>query len=692
MATLKSFELLGNKKSFANWISNLSPCDSPFTSMIGKEAIDQTQYSWQTDALAPATIEAFEEGSQAVSQPRAATEVITNFTSILRTVASVSDTANALNLYGRQKELSYQLGKAGKEILRDLEHMNLHNLNGVAGGKNRASSFAGFEGLVAGLNVAEADTGAIVHKSVQNAGVNIDKDDIFSITTGLYLTSSKADKIMFHPKYAVSFSAFINNDADTPGVFRMFDGLGTTYNAQVSTIKDPLGKIWTLIPNRFMPEDKIYFFNESDWTQTVFRAPHSFKIGKKGSSDRYAVEMEVGLRHRHPYASGILHLASANITNYFVPSVRLFTSHIKERLEVESSVVVDGVAEAGLNVVWHTSDASVAKYADYSTSTDVAGKAQNELVIGNKAGVADLWSVCKGVKSQVTRITVANPTIELVADNLTPTAPEVVTLTATIKKLGGATVPVNDLTIKWFVNPGINLEMTSTSNVTVSGVATGTGQCMNSDETLVQATLDSINSNMVFLNYVPKVGVVEKVQINPNTIPIGSVTDVGVLVLDERSVPMGGVLVSWTSSDETIGKTNVASSVTDDKGIAVQALTGISRGTADLTATADGVISDATIFFVGQNASLDLEISPDPAKVDEEVRFYGSIKGQDGKGIPDVAFVITDDAFPALRLDITTDDDGEFDVKHIFTDNSDRELTVAIPSLNINHRESLQVN
>ncbi|MGL5085139.1 MAG: SU10 major capsid protein, partial [Clostridium sp.] len=103
MATLKSFELNGNKLSFANWISNLSPCDSPFTSMINKEAIDQTQYSWQTDSLAPATTEAFEEGSQSLAQPRASTQVLTNFTSILRKVASVSSTVKEMSTYGRNK-------------------------------------------------------------------------------------------------------------------------------------------------------------------------------------------------------------------------------------------------------------------------------------------------------------------------------------------------------------------------------------------------------------------------------------------------------------------------------------------------------------------------------------------------------------------------------------------------------------
>ena len=47
-----SYDQNGKKLSFANWISVLSPQDTPFVSMTGKESINQTIFSWQTDALA----------------------------------------------------------------------------------------------------------------------------------------------------------------------------------------------------------------------------------------------------------------------------------------------------------------------------------------------------------------------------------------------------------------------------------------------------------------------------------------------------------------------------------------------------------------------------------------------------------------------------------------------------------------
>ena len=96
-----SYDLNGKKLSFANWISNLSPQDTPFVSMTGKEAINQTLFQWQTDSLAAAVEDnAVIEGSQAVSAKRESTTKLSNITQILRKVVKVSDTANVLANYG----------------------------------------------------------------------------------------------------------------------------------------------------------------------------------------------------------------------------------------------------------------------------------------------------------------------------------------------------------------------------------------------------------------------------------------------------------------------------------------------------------------------------------------------------------------------------------------------------------------
>lgn len=308
--TLVSYDLQGKKLSFANWISNLSPDETPFVSMTGKESIAQTLFQWQTDSLEAAVDNnAVVEGSQAEAPIRKTTLTLNNVTQILRKVVKVSDTSQSLANYGRGNELKYQMEKAGKEIKRDLEVIFLSDQDRVDGDATvTPRRTAAFQKLVAAFEVADPDTGAIVHKAM--AGETPTEAEIFDITYNLYLSGSKANIIMFHPKFASFFSSLMEVSQSGNRV-KLFDGEDTRYNKYVTEVVDPLGCTYKLVPNRWMPEKAIYFLSASDWTQMVLRAPERTKLAKDGSYEKWMLEMEVGLRHRHPYASGILLTASA---------------------------------------------------------------------------------------------------------------------------------------------------------------------------------------------------------------------------------------------------------------------------------------------------------------------------------------------------------------------------------------------
>lgn len=315
MATLHTYELKGNKQSFANWISNLSPCETPFTSMLQKEQIDQAQYSWQTDKLSKAAAPAqVQEGSAATLDVTPVTTVVTNFTRIFRKAVRVSDTTKQIGLYGRTSELAYQLEKAGMEIKRDVEHYLLNSKDvGSIGAANTASKCAGIQQLIAAKASKDADTGAEVHFETAQEEV-FTKEDIFKMTYNLYLVGSRANKIMVHPKHMHVFSDFLGAAAvATPHLHRMFDGLDNKYNAFVKSFRDPLGQQFEIIPNRHLPEKYVMFFNEKDWTQMILRAPQKVELGRTGSTEKFMIEMEVGLRHSNPFASGLLEIKAKSL-------------------------------------------------------------------------------------------------------------------------------------------------------------------------------------------------------------------------------------------------------------------------------------------------------------------------------------------------------------------------------------------
>lgn len=695
MAVFQSFELQGKKQSFANWISNLSPCETPFTSLIGKEGISQAQYSWQTDTLAPADNHSYEEGSQVASQSRASTKELTNFTSTLRKVVHITKTAEAVATYGKGSEVGYQMAKAGKELMRDLEWMNLSNINGNPGTGTLASRFAGFQGLVAGLGVSDVDTGAVVHKSaeisVQGVHTNIDPKDIFDITYNLYLAGSKADKIMFHPQHAIAFSSMVSGGTFNGQTYRMFDNVSSVYNSFVSKIRDPLGRVYTLIPNRNMPLDQIYFFTESDWTQMVLREPKKTTLSVSGSSERHLVEMEVGLRHAHPYASGILNLVTKNITNTFVSPKVSFTASLGETAGCNSAILVDNVAEADLDVYFYTSNSSVVTFEKEVSKTAASGRASNKIIAGSNEGFAEVWTVCKGVKSNTLRVVVGYPLVELSIDNHNPNINNTINLTATIKKANGSAVTTPGLKVKWYVNPNTKLELGSvTIDTDDKGVATTTAKVLSKEEILVQAVFDNNVSNSIVLNYVPKPAIVE-VTANPNTFAEIGTSDGSAQVLDSAGQPLQGITVAWTVEPQNVASTDVQTSVTDSQGIAVCTLTGQNRGQGKLKAvtTAPTQVFGECDIFVGTNAHMDFTINPNPTKVGEVTEFRVALTGQDGEALPDVEVKIKADMGGALDLTGMTDSFGVYSDRITFTSNSDLEVTASISSFSLSETQTL---
>ncbi|MGL5016108.1 MAG: SU10 major capsid protein [Bacteroidales bacterium] len=317
MTTLYSYELNGKKQSFANWISNLSPTDTPFSSMTPKEAINQTKYFWQTDRLSPVKVHEIKEGADVVETDISmnSTNVHDSYTQILRRAFKISDTADKMANFGRGRELPYQMEKFSQALKRDLEVAFLSDQVKKAAAAAQSGMFDGYQALVApdektakGAGI-DPDTGAVVHFTSLGdtaPASHLGHDDIRKMTYNLYLANSEADVIMFHPSIA-SFWAGLQSKGSNA---KMFDGDKSTFSHYVNVYIDEFGKEYKLIPNRWMPKDAIYFFKPTDFTQMVLRAPRKVELGKEGNFTSWMIEMEVGLRLRDPWAAGFLKIKS----------------------------------------------------------------------------------------------------------------------------------------------------------------------------------------------------------------------------------------------------------------------------------------------------------------------------------------------------------------------------------------------
>lgn len=314
MTVLRSYELNGNKLSFANWVSCISPRDTPFSSMTKKEEVRNTRFQWQNDSLVAAGENVGREGSQSPDTNQHSTVEKENTTQIFRKVISVSDTARAIHKFGMKSELEYQMKKAVEELKLDIE---LALLGTQDSKMDDARETGGFLSLIAKPSEQDSDTGAIVHKIIPEADW-LNEEQIFDMTDNLYYASSEANVIMFPPELSPFFSSLQDR-----GIRRKVFQNSDKISFPVSILIDRLGREFKLIPNRWMPQDTIYFFKPEDWTQMVLREPTKSLLAKDGSYEKWMIEVEVGLRNTNPFCGGVLRKGTSRQKRSIVDTVEI---------------------------------------------------------------------------------------------------------------------------------------------------------------------------------------------------------------------------------------------------------------------------------------------------------------------------------------------------------------------------------
>lgn len=157
--TVLTFTMVGNRESLLNKITNISPTDTPFTSMAGSATANAVFDEWQTDSLATAAGNAQLEGDDVTFAAAAATARVTNRTQISRKEMIVSGTQEAVDKAGRDSELVYQTSKRRDEIKRDREFILVGNQAPVTGNSATARQLRPLCGWLT-TNVDRGATGA----------------------------------------------------------------------------------------------------------------------------------------------------------------------------------------------------------------------------------------------------------------------------------------------------------------------------------------------------------------------------------------------------------------------------------------------------------------------------------------------------------------------------------------------------
>jgi hypothetical protein len=117
----QTHQAIGNKEDLSDFITNISPEETPAYDRFGTVSAAATKHEWQIDALGAATANAQVEGKTFSASAVTPTVRLTNSAQTFTKEFTVSDIQEVVSKAGRAKESAYQMVKAAKELKRDFE-------------------------------------------------------------------------------------------------------------------------------------------------------------------------------------------------------------------------------------------------------------------------------------------------------------------------------------------------------------------------------------------------------------------------------------------------------------------------------------------------------------------------------------------------------------------------------------------
>lgn len=289
---LKTFDLVGKKEDIADYISLITPSDTPFLSSVKTESVSNTLYQWQEDQLRAVAKNAKIEGADAVDSTRDQPAMRQNGTQILEETFKVSGTADAVKLYGRDKVTARETMKTGKLLKMDLEHSLVGTgQTYVAAAGATAGEFAGVQAQI------HANT------TLANGNVNraLSETLIVSAHEKLYNEGSDATVLMVKPSDTKIIAGFAQASGRTVQV----DNGESKITNVINIYESPFGTVRVVKNRRLRAEDAL-MYDPKHWKLAVLRNWFREKLAKTGDADRWMMVGEFGLKHANQKATALI--------------------------------------------------------------------------------------------------------------------------------------------------------------------------------------------------------------------------------------------------------------------------------------------------------------------------------------------------------------------------------------------------
>ena len=288
MATLLTYNAVGNREDLSDIITNISPTDTPLYSMFGRTSAKATYHEWVEDELAAPGENAAVEGGDFVIKTPTNRVRKGNYTQIFTKGYGVSGTQEVVLKAGIKSEIAYQMQKAMKEIARDVEYAIVNNLAAIAGSASTARKMGGIQAFVSTNVLDNGGTSRDLSEDLLNDGIQ-----------AAWQAGGNPDVVVCSGKQKRTISGF------TTDVTRFLDAEDKRLVKAIDVYESDFG-IVRIVPSRYMPNDRIFILEKGRWKVAYLRPFKTEEVAKVGDRIEKVIIGELTLEARAEKANAIV--------------------------------------------------------------------------------------------------------------------------------------------------------------------------------------------------------------------------------------------------------------------------------------------------------------------------------------------------------------------------------------------------
>lgn len=309
--TVVTTQAVGNREELDNFVSMITPTDTPIYSMAGKEKAESKHPEWEYEELDAVADNAQPEGNEYSFDAVAAPTRVGNYTQIFTKTFRFSGTQQAVSNAGNAEKRAHELMKKGKALRKDIEKSIITNTASTNTDPRRSGGLPTW--LTSNVSRNSGSSGGFVGgvTTVETTG-NLrawSKALTDSVLQSIYQEGGDVTTVVCSPYNKGVFATFMSDSNVAP--FRYAAGRGTnTIIGTADIYESPWGAV-KVMPNRVMSNSaadarRVFALDPGMVKWMSLRPIQEDKVAKTGDAENGVLIAEGCLKVQNEAGIGVI--------------------------------------------------------------------------------------------------------------------------------------------------------------------------------------------------------------------------------------------------------------------------------------------------------------------------------------------------------------------------------------------------